>query len=95
MSVMINHKVNLVEGTFTPQESLDIINALIKEKINFHKLHRLSIAEGNLYEDTSYDDDRVAQLNEERQSYREFYKEIKQSGKKLRIKGTIEIEVLD
>ena len=29
--------INLVDGTFTPSEAHDVIQALIDQKINFHK----------------------------------------------------------
>ena len=39
--------LKLIEGTFTKREALNIINSVVDVKINFHKVHRLSIQEGN------------------------------------------------
>lgn len=94
-TVDIQHQVKLVEGKFSAIEALDLVNALIREKINFHKLHRLSVCEGNENSDTSYDDGRVAQLYRDREQFVEFFQEVKASGKNLRIRGTLEIEVVD
>ena len=65
----VTHKLNLVDGVFTPSEASDVINGLIKEKINFHKLHRLSLCEGNIETDTQYDDSRVKELLKEKQRF--------------------------
>ena len=40
-------KVQLVEGKFTPSEAADVVSSLISEKINFHKIQRLSSLERN------------------------------------------------
>ena len=37
-SVQELQEVKLVDGTFTPSESMDVISHLINAKINFHKM---------------------------------------------------------
>lgn len=91
----VTHKVQLVDGKFTAMEASDVINSLIDEKINFHKIHRLSMCEGNVDSDTAFDDSRVAQLQREKESFREIYQEAKRAGKQLRINGILEIEIID
>ena len=91
----VTHKVQLVNGTFTPPEASDVINSLIKEKINFHKLHRLSIYEGNIKSDTSYDDSRVSQLEKEKEDFKPIYREALLAGKNVRISGVLNIEIID
>ncbi|KAB8153011.1 hypothetical protein EZY14_011560 [Kordia sp. TARA_039_SRF] len=91
----VMHKVKLVDGKFTALEAKEVINALIDEKINFHKIHRLALCEGNENSDTSFDDSRVGQLMREKEDFREIYMEAKRAGKQLRIQGTLEIEVID
>lgn len=39
--------IQLVKGDFSPSEASQIILSLINEKINFHKIERLQIWEGN------------------------------------------------
>ena len=36
-------EVQLVEGLFTPSEANHIVNVLIEQKVNFHKLQRISM----------------------------------------------------
>lgn len=91
----VTHKVQLVEGEFTPAESLDIINGLIKEKVNFHKIHRLSICEGNENSNTNYDDCRVTDLLAEKEAYKAIYTEAKLAGKRVKINGVLNIEIID
>lgn len=91
----IIHKVKLVDGVFTASETSDVINALIDEKINFHKIHRLSLNEGNMYSDTSYDDSRVNELIRDKQEFKSFCHEARLEGKKVRIQGTLHLEILD
>ncbi|MCK8521308.1 hypothetical protein M0D21_07010 [Aquimarina sp. D1M17] len=89
------HKLQLVDGVFTPSEATDVINSLIREKINFHKLHRLSMCEGNEHSNTEYDDNRVSQLLKEKENCKTIYKEALLHGKRVRISGILEIEIID
>lgn len=84
-------KVQLVEGKFTPAEAADVISALITEKINFHKLQRLSKVEGNEQANCVYPSSRIKELEDERMIAREFIKIAKKEGFNLRINGTLEI----
>lgn len=88
-------KVQLVDSTFSPSEAADVVSSLIREKINFHKLHRLSLCEGNINSDTGYDDSRVVELTAERKAFKEICNEAKLMGKKIKINGILEIEIID
>lgn len=94
-TVDVLHKVNLVEGEFTAAEASDVVSALINEKINFHKLHRLSMCEGNIHSDTSFDDSRLAQLMREKEALKMICREAKLAGKKVRISGQLDLEFYD
>ena len=89
------HKVKLVDGTFTAAEAGDVISSLIEEKINFHKLHRLSMSEGDMHCDTTFDDSRLSQLLREKKDFKALCREAKMAGKQMRISGTLEIEFID
>ncbi len=91
----VTHKVKLVDGKFTAMEAKEVINSLIDEKINFHKIHRLALCEGDVNTDTTFDDSRVGQLMREKEDFREVYLEAKRAGKQVRIHGTLEIEIID
>jgi hypothetical protein len=84
-------KVQLVEGRFTPSEAADVISALIAEKINFHKIQRLSHLEGDETADCSQSNSRIKELEDERMIAREFIKIAKMEGYNIRINGTLEI----
>ncbi|MEB3345382.1 hypothetical protein U6A24_07930 [Aquimarina gracilis] len=87
--------MKLVDGVFSCSEASDIINALIREKINFHKLHRLSMCEGNVDSNTQYDDSRVAELIKEKEDFKAIYHEARVASKKVRISGVLDIEIID
>ena len=87
--------IRLVEGEFTSSEASFLIQTLLDEKINFHKLHRLSILEGNCNTKTTYDSGRISELENEKKVAKEFFAKIRQEGLKLQIKGKLEITVAD
>lgn len=88
-------KINLVDGQFTPSEASDVINALIKEKINFHKLQRLCVTEHCETSDTGHLDGRIGELTRERETAARFIKEARSAGKKITISGTLELSFED
>jgi len=83
-------KVQLVEGKFTPSEAADVISALIAEKINFHKMQRLS-QDGEETANGSQSNSRIKELEDERMIAREFIKIAKKEGYNIKINGTLEI----
>lgn len=85
--------INLVDGTFTPSEAHDVIQALIDQKINFHKFQRLSWCEGNINADTQYPDGRISELMEEKKKAKELISQFRKEGKKLRIDGILKISI--
>lgn len=87
--------IRLVDGDFTASEASFLVQTLIDEKINFHKLHRLSLLEGNCNTQTNYDSGRISELENEKKAAKEFFTKIRQQGLKLQIKGTLEITVAD
>ncbi len=89
----IEQKVQLVDGCFTVSEAADVINALINEKINFHKLQRLSMCEGLATADTLYPDGRIAELEQEKKIAQAFLAEVRKTGAKIKMNGTLEISI--
>lgn len=90
-----NQKIQLVKGEFTPSETSDIIIALINQKINFHKLQRLQLWEGNHECETDQLDNRIKELQKEKQIAREFIDKTRNLGQNLKINGILEITVAD
>jgi hypothetical protein len=88
-------KLKLVDGTFTASEASDVINSLIKEKINFHKLHRLSMTEGDMNCNTGEDNSRISQLEHAQAEFKEFCKEARYANKRIKISGMLDVELID
>ena len=86
-------KVQLVKGSFTPGEATDVVLSLLDEKINFHKLQRLRWCEGHFGADTSYADQRIAELEAEKVLARNFIRQAREQGRCLKINGTLEITI--
>lgn len=86
-------KIQLVKGEFTPSEASHIIMKLIDEKINFHKIQRLQIWEGNHKCETKELDGRIEELQKEKEITRAFINQTRGLGKKLHINGVLEISV--
>ena len=89
--VKTKQKIQLVDGTFSPSEASDVIIALLEQKINFHKLQRLSWCEGNKDANTKYPDDRIQELENEKTIAKDFINSVRWEGKKLRIDGVLNI----
>ena len=86
-------KIELVKGGFTPSEAIHIIMSLIDEKINFHKIQRLQMWEGDHKCKTGQLDGRIAELEKEREIAREFINSTRGTGKNLKINGILEISI--
>ncbi|AUS04609.1 hypothetical protein [Pseudotamlana carrageenivorans] len=86
-------KINLINGEYTASEALDIVNSVLKVKINFHKLNRLSITEGNNKDECVYDNGRINELMDAQKTTKEFLSQAQSSGKKIKMHGVIHIEI--
>ena len=86
-------KVQLIKGSFTPSEATDVVLSLLEEKINFHKLQRIRWCEGHFGADTSYADQRIAELEAEKVMARTFIRQAREQGRCLKINGTLEIKI--
>jgi hypothetical protein len=86
-------KIQLVKGEFTRSEASFVVNALIDEKINFHKIQRLQIWEGDHGRETDQLDGRIAELEEEKRIAKAFIKEASNLGHTFKINGTLEISI--
>lgn len=88
-------KIQLVDGTFTPMEASDVITALINEKINFHKIQRLKIWEGNHLGKTHLLDNRIKELEQEKLTARSIIQQALAKGKNITINGVLEMKYTD
>lgn len=88
-------KIDLINGCYSASEASHIINSVLKVKINFHKLHRLSIREGNENDKCELDNGRINELINEQEIAKQFFSQARLEGKKLKMTGTIHIEIED
>lgn len=86
--------INLIEGIFTASETADLLRSMLDQKINFHKVHRLCITEGNHDEACTYDNNRINELVAEKEKLNAFIKQVRETGGALQINGTVEIKLL-
>lgn len=93
VAIKSDQKINLIDGTFKASEAADIINDVLKVKINFHKLQRLSITEGDQEDACEYDSGRIDELLNEQRIAKDFFKLARLQGKKLKMTSTIHISI--
>ena len=89
----IKQKIQLVKGDFSPSDASYVITSLIDEKINFHKIQRLQKWEGNHNASTGDLDDRITDLEKEKEIAREFINKARKQNGKLNINGVLEITI--
>lgn len=85
--------LDLVNGEYTPQEALEIINHLLMKKIQFHELKSFS----NLIRAGIEDNDslhRIVELRSCKKSFENLLKSLDYSNDRLKICSTITIEVV-
>ena len=92
--ISTSQKVQLVEGGFTAAEAMDVISALIEEKINFHKIQRLSICEGDDKAETIFEDNRISELLNELKIAKEYLSEARRNGQMVTINGILDISII-
>lgn len=87
-------QIQLVKGDFNPLEASQIILSLINEKINFHKIERLQIWEGNHNCETEPLDKRIEELEKEKVVAKEIIAKAKRLGAQIKINGVLEISLI-
>lgn len=92
--VKIDQSIRIVDGEFTPEEANDIVRALVNEKINFHKLQRLAIWEGDVNANASFPNSRIEELEREKIKFNEFVKLARKGGSMLRIEGDLKVSLI-
>lgn len=90
----IDQNIELVNGTFTASEASHIINRLIDEKINFHKIQRMQRFESDHITGSDFLNDRIYELEKEKEISKDFISKVRTAGGKLKINGILEISVI-
>ena len=89
----IDQQLKLIDGKFSRSEALSIINDVVDVKINFHKLQRLAITEGNMNDTCSFDNSRITELIDGKADIKSFLLSLKPNGCNIKISSTINITV--
>lgn len=86
-------KFDLIKGEYTPEEALEIVTHVLLKKINFHEMRGLSqqIRFG-LKDEASLQ--RIKELKASLEAFQELAKEAKLSGKSVRLKSSISVELI-
>ena len=86
------HKIQLVDGEFTPSQAGSLLNSLIDQKIAYHKIQKWSVWEGNHNMDPRRSDDRIRELDIQKMLAKDIIDEARTQGCKIEIGGTLEIK---
>ncbi len=86
-------RIQLSRDCISPSKASDMIQALINENVNFHKLERLSLMVGNENADTNILDNRINYLLGEKERLHAIVEDAKEQGYDLCVKTTIEIGI--
>lgn len=83
----------LIDSDFTADRAAHVLLSLVKSKIDYHNVEKLSNAE-RFGEDLTHSERRLAELRELRDILRKVCRDAEASGHHLRVKGWLEIETL-
>ncbi|BCX47109.1 UPF0753 protein [Haloferula helveola] len=93
MNMNPNQRYQLIDGKFTPEQARHVLLSLVKSKIDFHSIEKLSHEE-RFGEDATQPQRRLAELRKLRDTLLETCESMAETGTQVRINGWIEIEPL-
>ena len=84
----------LIDGQFTPTEAVQVINALISSKINYHSMQKFSNVE-RFGKDQSHSEKRIAALKKLKLSIKKVFDSAEKKGLKVKMDGLIEVTIIE
>lgn len=87
----IEKSLILLKGTFSPEETVDVLFSLVNEKIRFHNTRILGINEG-LSGSRAFHENRLEELVHTREIISDFVKTAKTAGQDIAIDGIIDLK---
>lgn len=87
------HKHKLIDGTFSPSDARQILLSLVKSKMDFHNIEKLS-NEVRLGRDTANTEHRLAELKKLGETLKLLCESAAENGSQMRIHGWLDIELL-
>jgi hypothetical protein len=88
------HHFKLIDGTFTPDQARQVLGAIVKSKIDFHSLNKLSETERSAQSDLS-SEERLQSLRALDTELKALFKSAQASGAKLKVTGSFEIALVE
>jgi hypothetical protein len=86
--------IKLVNGDFDPDKAKEILFSLVNNKISYHQLEIFSIGERNSG-DLEPSKSRITELEESKTLISLEIEKAKEKGKKIRIVGSLQIDLLN
>jgi hypothetical protein len=87
------YHIKLVEGTYSPTDSADVLLSLISDKIKFHNLQILCLKDKSGPK-LIHAEKRIEELKKSRKRVTDLILKARNTGYNLKIDGTIKIEML-
>jgi hypothetical protein len=84
--------IELIKGTFTPDEAREMLLQLLNSKISFHNLKNWSSRE-RFGKPDDYSEQRLRSLDESRKKVEKFIADLADGEKNIIINSTIEINI--
>ena len=83
----------LLEGTFSPDEARQILLSLVKSKIDFHNMAKLSNEE-RFGQDTAPSERRLAELRQLQETLKTVCQSAADTGQRVQVNGWIELTLV-
>lgn len=90
----LHQTIKLVDGEFSKLQALDIISALIDQKINYHKVEGMQLWESNHHADGDHINLRIEELLKAKEEFKNYLKDKKGKEVRFTIKGALEIHLV-
>lgn len=84
-------KINLIDGTFSAADAMEIITAVLDKKMNFHKLQRLAKTEKDHSYPSTFENERIAALQAEKDRTIDFLKPMIKANSIIDVKSEIKV----
>lgn len=88
-------QIKLVDGEFSKFQASEVLNLLINQKINYHKIEGIQSWEQNHETVNSPIRNRIQELEQEKKKLASLLENLKDGEHKLQINGVIEIKVIN
>ncbi len=87
------HHFQIIDGTFTPDQARQVLGAMVKSKIDYHTLEKRSEVERSGI--TDHSEERLQSLRALAAEFKALFESAEASGAQLKVKGKIEITLME